>query len=68
MLKISWSREKQTNNSFQKTVLEGTNLKIYPFATRSFGDEIGGTIGGDAQLLSFGFMIVFLYIGLMLGK
>ena len=43
-------------------------LKIYPFATRSFGDEIGGTIGGDAQLLSFGFMIVFFYIQIMLGK
>ena len=49
-------------------MLKGTNLKIYPFATRSFGDEIGATIGGDAQLLSFGFMIVFLYIQLMLGK
>ena len=62
--------KKQTkpDNYFQENGLEGTNLKIYRFATRSFGDEIGATIGGDAQLLSFGFMIVFLYIMLMLGK
>ena len=43
-------------------------LEIYPFATRSFGDEIGSTIGGDANLLSMGFLVVFIYIVIMLGK
>lgn len=43
-------------------------LKIRPFATRSFGDIVGKTIGGDAQLLSVGFLVVFVYIVLVLGK
>ena len=43
-------------------------MEILPFATRSFGDEIGATIGGDANLLSMGFLVVFIYIVIMLGK
>ena len=43
-------------------------MEVYPFATRSFGDEIGKTIGGDANLLSMGFLVVFIYIVLQLGK
>jgi hypothetical protein len=45
-----------------------SNLELYPMATRSFGDVIGDSIGGDANLLSMGFMVVFLYIMVMLGK
>ena len=43
-------------------------MEILPFASRSFGDEIGATIGGDANLLSMGFLVVFIYIVIMLGK
>jgi hypothetical protein len=45
-----------------------SNLELYPMATRSFVDVIGESIGGDANLLSMGFMVVFLYIMVMLGK
>ena len=44
------------------------NLELYVFATRSIGDEFGDTVGGDSQLLSFGFILVFIYISIMLGK
>lgn len=34
----------------------------------SFGDISGETIGNDAQKLSIGFIIMFLFVQLMLGK
>jgi hypothetical protein len=45
-----------------------SNLQLYPMATRSFVDVSGESIGGDANLLSMGFMVVFIYIMIMLGK
>ena len=47
---------------------DSSDTKILLFATRSFGDLIGSTIGGDAQMLSMGFFVVFIYIVIMLGK
>ena len=48
--------------------LASKGLKIHVFAGRSFEDEFGNTIGGDTQMLSMGFVIVFIYIIFMLGK
>ena len=43
-------------------------LEILPFAARSLDDEINGTMEGDVELLTIGFLIVFVYIVIMLGK
>ena len=53
---------------FQLLQFDSSDTKILLFATRSFGDLIGSTIGGDAQMLSMGFFVVFIYIVIMLGK
>ena len=50
------------------TVPQNDDFVIIPFATRSMSDIVGGTIGGDTQLLTMGFGVVFLYILIMLGK
>lgn len=43
-------------------------LKSYPNAQRSFGDVAGSTILGDISFMTIGFMIVYAYVMLMLGK
>ena len=37
-------------------------------AARSFPDEYQGSLGADSQMLTMGFVIVFIYVFLMLGK
>ena len=44
------------------------NLKSYPNVMRSFGDIGGATILGDVAQLGIGYMIVFAYVMLMLGR
>ncbi|XP_059488991.1 protein patched homolog 2-like [Neocloeon triangulifer] len=43
-------------------------ITTFTFAGRSFGDISGKTIQNDAQKLSVGFIIMFLYVQLMLGR
>ena len=43
-------------------------VSVQYFCQKSFSDAIGGTIRGDLKFLSMGFIIVFIYIMLMLGK
>ena len=47
--------------------MEQNDLVIIPLAERSLIDNSSG-IGKDAQLLLMGFIIVFIYILIMLGK
>ena len=47
--------------------MEQNDLVIIPLAERSLIDNSSG-IGKDAQLLLMGFIIVFIYILVMLGK
>ena len=51
------------NNSDFPTGLEG-----YPNVKRSFGDIAGSTILGDVGVMAIGYMIVFVYVTLMLGR
>ena len=48
--------------------LSNQDLGVYYFASRSFDDTAAESIGGDLQLLSMGFIIVFIYVMLMLGN
>jgi len=43
-------------------------LESYPNVQRSFGDIAGSTIMGDISYMTIGFMIVYAYVMLMLGK
>ena len=43
-------------------------LESYPNVQRSFGDIAGSTIVGDISYMTIGFMIVYAYVMLMLGK
>ena len=43
-------------------------LESFPNAQRSFGDVAGSTILGDISYMTIGFMIVYAYVMLMLGK
>jgi hypothetical protein len=43
-------------------------LESYPNVQRSFGDIAGSTILGDISYMTIGFMIVYAYVMLMLGK
>lgn len=43
-------------------------LVSYPNVKRSFGDIAGSTILGDVGVMAIGYMIVFVYVSLMLGK
>ena len=46
------------------------NLRIfqYPNVQRSFGDIAGSTILGDVGVMAIGYMIVFIYVQIMLGR
>lgn len=44
------------------------NISLYLMAASSFGMISGDTILGDAQYLGVGFMVVFIYVQVMLGK
>ena len=44
------------------------NLESFPNVKRSFGDIAGATILGDVGVMAIGYMIVFVYVILMLGK
>ncbi|KAG0719980.1 NPC intracellular cholesterol transporter 1 1b [Chionoecetes opilio] len=63
---FEWEKE------FIKTVLNETerpdNVSLYLMASSSFGMISGDTILGDAQYLGIGFMVVFVYIQVMLGR
>jgi hypothetical protein len=43
-------------------------LESFPNVQRSFGDVAGSTILGDISYMTIGFMIVYAYVMLMLGK
>ena len=43
-------------------------LESFPNVQRSFGDVAGSTIMGDISYMTIGFMIVYAYVMLMLGK
>jgi Niemann-Pick C1 protein len=43
-------------------------LKSHPHVKRSFGDIAGSTILGDVSVMVIGYMIVFFYVIIMLGK
>ena len=43
-------------------------LTSYPNVKRSFGDIAGATIFGDAGVMAVGYIIVFVYVMVMLGK
>ena len=43
-------------------------LMSYPNVKRSFGDIAGATILGDVGVMAIGYMIVFVYVMIMLGK
>ncbi|CAB3372797.1 Hypothetical predicted protein [Cloeon dipterum] len=44
------------------------SITIYTFSGRSFGDVSGTAIKNDAKKLSIGFIIMFIYVQLMLGR
>lgn len=44
------------------------NISLYLMAASSFGMISGDTIIGDAQYLGVGFLVVFIYVQVMLGK
>ena len=44
------------------------DLKSYPNVKRSFGDIASSTILGDVSVMAIGYMIVFVYVNLMLGR
>ncbi|KAI8773865.1 NPC1-like intracellular cholesterol transporter 1 isoform X1 [Biomphalaria glabrata] len=75
---IMWIMEKQEDTStaldFEKAMIDmalkgirGIN-KTYVYATRSFDDEGYGVINQDIKLLAMGFIIVFAFVLLSLGK
>ena len=43
-------------------------LDSAPNTQRSFSDVVGSSIGDDIKLLAAGFLIVFAYVMIMLGK
>ena len=47
---------------------ENSPVNVHYFCQKSMSDAIGSTIKGDVTLLSMGFIIVFIYIMLMLGR
>ena len=47
---------------------ENGPVKVHFFCRKIMRDAIGGTIRGDAALLSMGYVIVFIYVMIMLGK
>ncbi len=58
-------------NSFEENILDlvfrgdspwDSKIEILPFTTVSFGEEIGGSIGGDAIILSASYMIIIGYV------
>ena len=62
-----WEQE-FINFILNTTVPQNDDFVLIPFARRSMSDIVGGTIGGDTQLLTMGFGVVFSYIVIMLGK
>ena len=50
------------------TESDGKKLNVYYFAQRSIDDVANESMGGDQNLLSMGFAIVFMYVIIMLGK
>ncbi|KAK8393963.1 hypothetical protein O3P69_006275 [Scylla paramamosain] len=63
---FNWEKE------FIKAVLNETerpdNVSLYLMASSSFGMISGDTILGDAQYFAIGFMVVFVYVQVMLGR
>ena len=53
---------------FKKTNLFSEGMDSAPSTQRSFSDVAGSTIGDDIKLLATGFLIVFAYVMIMLGK
>ncbi|TRY77454.1 hypothetical protein TCAL_08010 [Tigriopus californicus] len=66
--------ETQADLDFETRFIEiGNNFTLagvtaYVNAARSFGDVLGGSIGGDVNMLALGYLIVILYVMAMLGK
>ena len=48
--------------------LSNSSLHLYPNVQRSFGDIGGKTILGDVAQLGIGYLIVFVYVMVMLGR
>ena len=48
--------------------VDTNDISIYPFASRSFGDEFGSAIQGDISLLLAAYMILLVYVAINLGK
>lgn len=66
--------ETQADLDFETRFIEiGNNftlsgVKAHVNAARSFGDVLGGSIGGDVNMLALGYLIVIIYVMVMLGK
>ena len=43
-------------------------LELYMIAARSFGDTAGASIREDVSLLGMGYVVVFIFVMIMLGK
>ena len=43
-------------------------MTAYPLTMRSFGDIIGGSIGSDLNVLAAGYLLIFVYVLINLGK
>ena len=54
--------------NLMSTESDGNNLNVHYFAQRSIDDVANESLGGDQNLLSMGFSIVFIYVIIMLGK
>ncbi len=64
-----WEKEFiETVQNFSKSDLEPLKIKAVPFASRSFGDVYGNDIQNDLGLFIFGYIIVFCFVMLMIGK
>ena len=64
----SFHWEKQLIKAVLNETQRPDNVSLYLMASSSFGMISGDTIMGDAQYLGVGFMVVFLYIQVMLGR
>jgi predicted RND superfamily exporter protein len=52
----------------QEYAFADPKLEVSVFATRSFSDEIGASIGGDIKLISIGYLIIIIYLMINLGE
>lgn len=67
--------DKWANQEFQRLLVERVNsfnfsegITAYPFTFRSLGDLIGGNILSDLNTLAAGYVLIFIYVLVNLGK